>query len=231
MTKKKSKKVILINQNKGGVGKSFLAALVLGKETLNKSNFLMVDVDGGNQSTQKRFEQNEEIAPRIRAYSIIEDDTVQQTAFNTLFEGLAGSDADKIYLDLGGTESREILAFIRLVGIESVIEFFDENNLDVEFWTVINKSDSATTNHLNKVIQTLENKLPVVVYVNGQESQNLEGALIGKYREMGLDIRLFGAIKDARARQIISDHVITGFATKLGMLKGLWAKLINDSGI
>ena len=221
-----SKSVIIINQNKGGVGKSFLASLIVGKSAKNNDNFIVVDVDSGNQSTSKRFA-NTEFEKHIKSFSIIEGDTIQQTTFNTLFNNLAGANVEKIYLDFGGTESREILAFFRMVGIESVSEYFKEIGLNVEFWTVINCEDSATTAHLNNTIETLKGQIPIVVFVNDQNGEG-NSALLDEYKNRGLDIRHFGDIKDAKARQIISDYVISGFSSNLGMLKGLWSKQMEN---
>lgn len=221
-----SKSVVIINQNKGGVGKSFLTSLIVAKSIKNNDNFIVVDVDSGNQSTSKRFAKTE-FEKHIKSFSIIEGDTIQQTTFNSLFDNLSSANVEKIYLDFGGTESREILAFFRMVGIESVSDYFKEIGLNVEFWTVINCEDSATTAHLNNTIETLKGQIPILIFVNNQ-SGYINNNLLDEYKKMGLEVRHFGDIKDARARQIISDYTISGFSSNLGMLKGLWIKQIDN---
>ena len=225
---KSTKKVVLINQNKGGVGKSFLTALIIAKELKEGSKFLVLDCDSANQSTMRRFAENKEVAKHIRPFSIIEEDTIQQTAFNELFNNISTSNANPVYIDLGGTESREILAFFRMIGIDHIIESLEELNIDLEMWTVINPNDSATTQHLNNVIDTLENKRPIKIYVNGSENQNSDSPVLQQYKAEGYEVNIFGSVKDARAKQFMSDYVLSGFSSSLGMLKGLWVGMVEN---
>ena len=48
-------RVLGIASGKGGVGKSFLTALILEKEKQANTNFSIMDIDSGNRSTFKRF--------------------------------------------------------------------------------------------------------------------------------------------------------------------------------
>lgn len=228
------KKIKLINQNKGGQGKSFLTSLIIAKENQLQSNFISVDADSGNRSLIKRF-QGTPLADKVIEFSLFNDkesETIDKTLFEELFSNIADGDYENIYIDLGGNESRELLKFFELVGIESIKEYFKEMDFEVEFFTIISVGDRDCIDHLNKVQKTLKKDFTNIVFINeGFINTRLDAdkiEVIEKYaKDNKIELRYFGKAEGS-LKDKISDYVRSGFTTSIGMFKGHFNKLIEQ---
>ncbi|MFY7912926.1 MAG: hypothetical protein ACOVO2_25380 [Emticicia sp.] len=228
------KKIKLINQNKGGQGKTFLTSLIIAKENQNQSNFIAVDADSGNRSLIKRFE-GTPLADKVIEFSLFNDkesETIDKTLFEELFNNIADGDYENIYIDLGGNESRELLKFFELIGVESIKEYFNEMDFEVEFFTIISVGDRDCIDHLNKVQKSLKNVFTNVIFINeGFINPRLDTdkiELIEKYaKDNKIELRYFGKAEGS-LKDKISDYVRSGFSTSIGMFKGHFNKLIEQ---
>jgi cellulose biosynthesis protein BcsQ len=231
------KKIKLINQNKGGQGKTFLTSLIIAKENQDNSNFVAVDADSGNRSLIKRFE-GTPMADKVIEFSLFNDkesETIDKTLFEELFNNIADGDYENIYIDLGGNESRELLKFFELIGVESIKEYFKEMDFGVEFFTIISVGDRDCIDHLNKVQKSLKNVFTNVIFINeGFINPRLDTdkiELITKYaKDNKIELRYFGKAEGS-LKDKMSDYVRSGFTAPIGMFKGHFNKLIEQVNI
>jgi hypothetical protein len=225
------KTVKIINQNKGGVGKSFLASLILQKEIKQASNFTILDIDSGNRSTYKRFHGIEPFTNFVGSFSLLKGETIEKGLFNDLFGRIAESKKEVFYLDLGGNESREILSLFKSIGIEDVASFFKENNIDAEFITVIKSGDRDCLDHLKNVTETLNGKIPQTCMVNcisiDQEADPIFQKLKEECKKLNIKVTVFGESSGGHVESTISEYVRSGFQTKLQMLQGVFNKMVD----
>lgn len=224
------KKVTIINQNKGGSGKSFLAALILKKEVKAGANFILIDIDSGNRSSYKRFSETEEYAPCIDEYSLLDGDSIDKGLFNDFFESIAESSKDVFYLDLGGNESREILALFQAIGIENVSAFMDAAGLDLQFYTVVRAGDRDCIDHLANVVDVIGDKFGHTCYVNEISIAN-DGdfkVLEKVTKKLKVGLRRFGNSPKGVPERKLSDYVKSGFQTSLGMFHGIFVGMVDN---
>ena len=228
------KKIKLINQNKGGQGKTFLTSLIIAKEKHNQTSFIAVDADSGNRSLIKRFE-NTPLADSIIEFSLFNDkkeEIIDKTLFEELFNNISEGTVENIYIDLGGNESRELLKFFELVGLENIREYFTENNFEIEFFTIISVGDRDCLDHLDKVQQSLKNVFPNVVFINeGFINPRLDAdkiEIITQYaKDHKVELRYFGKAEGS-LKDKMSDYVRSGFTSPIGMFKGHFNKLTEQ---
>lgn len=226
------KKVTIINQNKGGVGKSFLTALILEKEKQAGSNFVIIDIDSGNRSTFKRFSENENYADYVSEFSLLKGDAIDKGLFNDFFEKISISQKDNFYLDLGGNESREILSLFKTIGVENVAEFFKATGINVEFMTVIKVGDRDCLDHFNNVANTLGKHIKHTCMANSNsfENESVETfkALENYCKKSGITLKTFGKCPAGHIENTLSDYVRSGFTSSLGMFKGIWVGMVEN---
>jgi len=226
------KRAIIINQNKGGVGKSFLTALILEKEKQANSNFTIMDIDSGNRSTFKRFSENEGYAAYVTEFSLLKGDTIDKGLFSIFFESLNNSTKDIFYLDLGGNESREILSLFKTIGVESVAEFFKATGIDVEFMTVVKVGDRDCLDHLNNVRTTLGKNIKHTCMANSNsfEHEGIETfkALERECKKSGITLKTFGKCPAGHIETTISEYVRSGFKSSLGMFRGIFVGMVEN---
>jgi hypothetical protein len=226
------KKITIINQNKGGVGKSFLTALILEKERKAGTNFVIIDIDSGNRSTSKRFLESDIYSKFVSELSLLKSDTIEKGLFNDFFQKMAISPVDTFYLDLGGNESREILSLFNALGIENVISFFNANNLDVSFMTVIRNNDRDCIDHFKNVHETIGNHLKHICMLNSNsfDNKNAEDtiALETTCKNLNISLRTFGKGPTGHVESTISDYVRSGFTSSLGMFAGVFVGMVEQ---
>lgn len=226
------KKVIIINQNKGGVGKSFLTALILEKEKQANTNFSIMDIDSGNRSTFKRFSENEGYAAYVTEFSLLKGDTIDKGLFSIFFESLNNSTKDIFYLDLGGNESREILSLFKTVGVESVAEFFKATGIDVEFMTVVKVGDRDCLDHLYNVTTTLGKNIKHTCMANSNSFENESVAFFKSLenycKKSGITLKTFGKCPAGHIETTISEYVRSGFKSSLGMFRGIFVGMVEN---
>lgn len=227
------KKVTIINQNKGGVGKSFLTALILEKEKKqNQQPFIIMDIDSGNRSTYKRFCENEEYASLVDEFSLLKGDAIDKGLFNTFFEDIAKSDIERFYLDLGGNESREFLTLLQTIGIENVLEFFKFSEITVEFITVVKCGDRDCIDHLKNVMSQIGSHFEHICMVNANsydnESIDSYKALKALCLKSNVKFRTFGKCPGGLISETISAYVRSGFKTSLGMFRGVFVGMVEN---
>ena len=226
------KKAIIINQNKGGVGKSFLTALILEKEKKAKTNFTIMDIDSGNRSTFKRFSENEGYAEYVAEFSLLKGDTIDKGLFNIFFERLSNSPKEIFYLDLGGNESREILSLFKTIGVENVDEFFKANNLEVEFMTVVKNGDRDCLDHLKNVTKIIGKhfKHTCMANANSFENDNEESfkELESSCKKSSVGLTVFGKCPTGHIEATISEYVRSGFKSSLGMFRGIFVGMVEN---
>ena len=226
------KKVTIINQNKGGVGKSFLTALILEKEKNTSPNsFIIIDVDSGNRSTYKRFSENEVYAQFVDEFSLLKGDAVDKGLFNTFFADISIGNLDKFYLDLGGNESREILILFQTIGVSNVADFFKASGIEVEFMTVLKCGDRDCIDHFKNVITQIDSHFKHVCMVNANsydnESVDAYVALKALCKKENVEFRTFGKCPSGLIADTISDYVRSGFQSSLGMFRGIFIGMVE----
>lgn len=226
------KKVTIINQNKGGVGKSFLTALILEKERQAGSNFVVIDIDSGNRSTYKRFSENDNYVDFVSEFSLLKGDAIDKGLFNEFFEKISISPKDTFYLDLGGNESREILSLFKTIGVENVLEFFKATNIEVEFLTVIKNADRDCLDHLKNVKDTIGThfKHTCMVNANSFEDESIESfkVLENNCKKSKTGLKVFGKCPSGHIEATISEYVRSGFTSSLGMFKGIFVGMVEN---
>lgn len=226
------KKVTIINQNKGGVGKSFLTSLILEKEKNAGSNFVIMDIDSGNRSTYKRFSENENYADFVSEFSLLKGDSIDKGLFNDFFERVSVSSRDKFYLDLGGNESREILSLFKTIGVENVADFFKATGIDVEIMTVIKVGDRDCLDHFKNVSLTINNSFKHTCMANANsfehEGEDQFKALESNCKKAKISLKVFGKAPAGKISDTISDYVRSGFTSSLGMFKGIWVGMVEN---
>lgn len=226
------KNVTIINQNKGGVGKSFMTAIILEKEKQAGSNFVIIDIDSGNRSTFKRFSENENYSDYVSEFSLLKGDSIDKGLFNEFFERISSSKKDVFYLDLGGNESREILSLFKTIGVENVTEFFKATEIDVQFLTVVKVGDRDCLDHLNNVTNTLGKNIKHICMANSNsfENESVEQykALENYCKKSGITLKNFGKCPAGHIENTISDYVRSGFTSSLGMFKGIWVGMVEN---
>ncbi len=225
------KKVLIVNQNKGGVGKSYLSALIF-KKYVDQENFILVDIDSGNRSSYNRFQLNATTKNKVIDFTLLTaDSNIDKDKFNDLFDTISKCNQELIVLDLGGNESREFLSLIEIYGSEVSSEYFKEKNLDVELLTVIKCNQSESIEFLKKSAKILKDQIPMLCFVNANsfdgeddlEYKNLKSLC----KVLNLDLKIFGKAPSGGIRDRISKHVDSGFNTDLHMSKGLFTSMVQ----
>jgi len=225
------KNVKIILQNKGGVGKSFLSALVLKKKIESEANFVLVDIDSGNRSNIKRFK-GTDFSKHIVEFSLIKGETIEKGLFSALFEQFAKLEKDEFILDLGGNESRELITLFKSIGIEDVVEFFNDLELNVELLVVMRVNDKDCYDFYSTVNNVVENKISTSAMINGNSFDDVNDPTFVNLKKTlekdGTTVKPFGTIPTGEPRTRISNFIGTGFSSNLGMFKGMFKRQYTD---
>lgn len=157
-------------QSKGGVGKSFLTALLALKYESDDSVYF-VDLDSSIKTSfqQLKFLQGKTPA-RFASMNLLDyrNKIDRQLLFENLL-ALSQKDNEVFYLDFGAPESTEFPSLFE--ADYSIAEFKQiETELDTQFiFNVIvagGSSYEACTNYLNRVVQLSNNEFQINLYIN-----------------------------------------------------------------
>lgn len=188
-------------QAKGGVGKSFLTALIALKNEDNPKTYF-VDLDSSvKTSTQQLKFLKGRTPPRFASMHLLDNRNKidRQLLFENLYL-LSQKDYEEFYLDLGAPESAE---FPSLFSADYTISEFKQiaQELNAEFILHIviagGSSYEACTNYLERVAEIVKGALEINLYIN--EATFINKDKIGEltsFAELNNDIinetRLFG---------------------------------------
>jgi hypothetical protein len=163
--KKTDKKVNLVCQAKGGVGKSFFIYLAYQKMKEDE-NTSFIDLDNANQTTLKRLPAN-----KVKSFDVLDArKKINREAFLSLFETVSGSSKiSNFFVDMGATESIEFLNMMtQNFSPADLKSEFDSLNLEIVFNVVISGGDVyvACVKFLDELIATVNTLFTVNIWVN-----------------------------------------------------------------
>lgn len=166
MKNREKKKIHLVCQAKGGVGKSFFTYLVHEKIKADNPRVAFLDLDNANRTSLGRLPKD-----RIQAVEVLTDEArIDREAFVLMFEGIShASTKDTFWVDMGATESIEFLHMLRHNFSPGELKSeFDALGLEVEFNVIIAGGDvyNACLKFLNELVEVNREFFRIQVRVN-----------------------------------------------------------------
>jgi hypothetical protein len=161
------KKVNLILQAKGGVGKSLFTWFVAQAEKDSKTSF--IDLDESTQTSANRLEYIVG-SKRIRHFQILNDSKrLEREKIIALFESLSKAQSPNIYIDFGASESeefRKLLEFDIPAGIlkEELVRL----EINLKIFVVIAGRDAFIScfNYYENLSQQISNQFETTILLN-----------------------------------------------------------------
>ncbi|MDG6896399.1 conjugal transfer protein TraL [Volucribacter amazonae] len=149
-------------QGKGGVGKSFITSIL----AQYLKDYKGLDISGADtDSVNKSFAGFK--ALNVIPIDIMENDTISQAKFDSIFELMINDEKNTFVIDNGASTFIPILKYIKDNG---VIEIFDETKKEVFIHTVIvgGQSQNDTLQNLITLFELIKNSnnVKLVIWLN-----------------------------------------------------------------
>lgn len=189
------KQLNFIVQSKGGVGKSMFTYLVANQEKDSKSAF--IDLDAATRTSANRLKAIVGDKKVTELTILTADQKIERDKLIDVIEALAGAKSEKFYIDMGATESSELVYLIeRDYSSEMLSEVCTELNVEIRFFCVISGRDSISQcltyyNNLKKAVGTHFEVLPLMnegTFGTAEEIDKGASAL----KNAGLKVQPFG---------------------------------------
>ncbi len=218
MKKSSKKKIHLICQAKGGVGKSFLTYLIHEKIKNEGSGVGFLDLDNANRTTLNRLPKQS-----VEAIDVLtEQSKIDREAFVLMFEDLAGSPSkDTFWVDMGATESIEFLYMLRhnFPPQDLKIEF-DTMGIELEFDVIVAGGDvfNACSKYLNDLIEVSKGLFKIQVRLNlGRFNLTKDASDLAQIQAMSSDaiqVTSFGSTSTDTSDKELLELIKTGVDIK-----------------
>ena len=153
------KKIHLVLQGKGGVGKSLVASTLTQYLLSNHRNVLGIDTDPVNASF------NGYSALNVELINILKDDEIDPLSFDLLIEKILTESTENIIVDNGASAFVPLSNYIIKNDIPSL---FKEHDCELVIHTVITGGQSMddTVNGFVKIISQFPNDCSFIVWLN-----------------------------------------------------------------
>ena len=196
------KKVHLILQAKGGVGKSLFTWFVAHAEKDTKTSF--IDLDESTHTSSNRLESivgNK----RIRHVEILnESKRLEREKIITLFESLSKAQSPNIYIDFGASESEE---FRKLIEFDIPAGILKEElirmEIELKIFVVIAGRDAFVScfNYYQMLSQHISNQFKLTILLNEGTFGGTEAIEIVKSKlcSTGISFNCFGGLGDSES--------------------------------
>lgn len=161
------KKVNLILQSKGGVGKSLFLWFVAQAERENPTAF--IDLDESTQTTSARLGSVVGQA-RVKHFKILnENKKLEREKILNLFESLSQSKTDKWFIDFGAPESEEFRKLLEFdVPADVLATELKSMGIDMSIFIVVAGKDALVTclNYYHAFQKIVGGAIPVLALMN-----------------------------------------------------------------
>lgn len=196
------KKVHLILQAKGGVGKSLFTWFVAHAEKDTKTSF--IDLDESTHTSSNRLESivgNK----RIRQVEILnESKRLEREKIISLFESLSKAQTPNIYIDFGASESEE---FRKLIEFDIPADILKEElirmEIELKIFVVIAGRDAFVScfNYYQMLSQHILNQFELTILLNEGTFGGTEATEIVKSKlcSTGISFKCFGGLGDSES--------------------------------
>lgn len=205
------KKINLILQSKGGVGKSFLTWLI--NQKLREQSVLFVDAD---QSTRTTFHRMGDA--RCKSFDLLDSNlkTDREKLLN-LLAWAAEQPEEMVFVDFGAPESVEFLNALKVnYTIHEVKSLLEEMQLELNFNVVLSGGDTikACSDYFMEVLETVENQYPITVWLNKgrftKDDEPFINGIISNSELHGYIVRNFGSTSGETSDEILLTTMASG---------------------
>ena len=201
------KKINLVLQSKGGVGKSLFMWFVAQAEKEDTTAFIDLD-----ESTQTSFARLGSIVgeERVRHFAILDENKkLEREEIMNLFEKISKTKTDRWFIDFGAPESEEFRKLLEYnISAEELATDLQEMGVELCVFVVLAGKDALVSclNYYNSLQKIIDGKIPVLALMNEGTFGGLESMEYGhKYlNEAKIPFKAFGRFGDSESgRDII----------------------------
>jgi hypothetical protein len=225
------KKVHLILQSKGGVGKSLLMWFIAQIEKENNSIF--IDLDESTETSATRLG-SVVGAGRVRHFKILnENKKLEREKILNLFEVIAETKTENWFIDFGASESEEFRRLLEFdISAQSLITELKSMNIELQIYVIIAGRDTLITclKYYNALKTVLKDDVFYLALMNEGTFGGIESIEQGKenLKNAEIDFKCFGGIGESESGKDIirlitesKDPSTLNFAGRLTYRKAL----------
>jgi hypothetical protein len=217
------KQIFIVSQSKGGSGKSFFTTLMAHKyEEETTVGFYDMDNSTLTLSSQIAFIKN--FKNRILKASILnENGRIERDKMVKLFEALAEDKFEKIFIDMGATESDQLYQFLlNDLNCEDLKEFMTEISCDLSFIIPVsgNTATKATSNYAKLMFNLVSDFFKIFIVENLELTDNDSSIEIGNILGVEAETIKFGKTEGdtERGKRVVNMMKEGKSATTLNIL-------------
>ncbi len=207
------KKVNLILQSKGGVGKSLFLWFVAQIEKENKTAFIDLDESTETSATRLGTIVGEN---RVRHFKILnENKKLEREKILNLFETLAETKTENWFIDFGASESEEFRRLLEFdIPAQSLSEELLGMGVELRIFIIIAGRDALISclRYYNAMKTILTNAIPFVALMNEGTFGGLESIEQGAtgLTNAGIEFKKFGGLGESESAKdvirLITEH-------------------------
>ena len=194
------KKVNLILQSKGGVGKSLFLWFIAQAE--KEATTAFIDLDESTQTSSARLGSVVGNA-RVKHFKILnENKKLEREKILNLFESLAQSKTDKWFIDFGAPESEEFRKLLEFdVPADILATELKNMGIEMTMFIIVAGKDALVTclNYYNAFQKIVNGAIPVMALMNEGTFGGVESIEKGKeyLQSIGIPFKPFGGLGDS----------------------------------
>lgn len=163
------KQIFIVCQSKGGSGKSFITTLIAHKFE-NDTNVAFIDMDSSTKTLKNQIAFIDK--SRVKEANILNAaGKIERDSFVKFFERFDTVKEDKIFIDMGATESEQLYQFLKFdLPPSELKEYFDEIACELIFIVpVAGNTATVATSTYAKELYELVNPIFVVNVMENME--------------------------------------------------------------
>lgn len=225
------KKVNLVLQSKGGVGKSLFLWFVAQVERDNPTAF--IDLDESTQTSSARLGSvvGQE---RVKHFKILnENKKLEREKILNLFETLAKSKTDKWFIDFGAPESEEFRKLLEFdINVDLLVSELERIGIKLTIYIILAGKDALVSclNYYNAFQNIVGNKISILALMNEGTFGGLESIQSGHqhFIDAKIPFKSFGGLGDSESGKDVimlvteqKDPATLNFAGRLTYNKAL----------
>jgi hypothetical protein len=225
------KRVNLVLQSKGGVGKSLFLWFIAQVEKENKTAFIDLDESTETSATRLGSIVGES---RVRHFKILnENKKLEREKILNLFETLAETKTDNWFIDFGASESEEFRRLLEFdISAKGLSDELQDVGIELRIFIIIAGRDALISclRYYNAMKVVIFDAIPFVALMNEGTFGGLESIEQGAnaLTNAGIEFKKFGGLGESEsARDVIrliteqKDPSSLNFAGRLTYKKGL----------
>lgn len=156
------KRLIFVNQAKGGVGKSILTFMLAEKYP----EAVILDLDDISSTTMRQLSYRN---PTLVRFLDPATKRIDRNVFLALFESVSKSNHDLFVADLGASISDQLPKFFTLNKLAATVKLLHANNVHLQLVCVVGGANifNATMTYLEELVESTKGEIEIVVAQNG----------------------------------------------------------------